>query len=291
MLSAIVQGILMGSIYGLIALGLTLIFGIMKVINFAHGAFLMLAMYISYYVIVGLNLHPYVSLIIVVPVMFLFGYIVNKFLIQYVLKKEADTREPIGALLLTAALAIILENGGLGLFGTDYKTVITGFSSESIEVGSIIITLPKLYAFILCFIVTILFYIFLHKTEIGRKVRAVGQDRNAAKLMGINVEKTFNIAFGVGTALLGTAAVAIVPFYNLHPTIGTTFGTMAFVTVVLGGLGSIPGAIIAGLLIGIVESVSSLFVPYTLSPMIVFYGFLIFLFIKPSGLFGSPHDW
>lgn len=291
MLSAFVQGILMGSIYGLIALGLTLIFGIMRVINFAHGAFLMVAMYATYYTVTALNIHPYLSLIVVVPVMFLFGYIVNKFLIQTVLKKEADVREPIGVLLFTAALSIIFENGGLGLFGTDYKTLITDFSEKSIELGSVIITLPKLYAFILSIIVTVIFYIFLNKTEIGRKIRAVGQDRNAAKLMGINVEKTFNIAFGIGIALLGTAAVAIVPFYNLHPTIGTTFGTMAFITVVLGGLGSIPGAIIAGLLIGIVESVSSVFVPYTLSPMVVYFGFLIFLFIKPSGLFGSPHDW
>lgn len=291
MLSAIVQGILMGSIYGLIALGLTLIFGIMKVINFAHGAFLMLAMYVTYYTIIASNIHPYLTLIVVVPVMFFFGYFVNKFLIQTVLKKEEDVREPIGVLLFTAALGIIFENAGLGIFGTDYKTVITDFSEKTFDLGPIIITLPKLYGFILSMIVTVLFYIVIHKTEIGRQIRAVGQDRNAAKLMGINVEKIFNIAFGIGIALLGTAAVAIVPFYNLHPTIGTTFGAMAFITVVLGGLGSITGAVIAGLLIGIVESVSSLFVPYTLSPMIVYFGFLIFLFIKPSGLFGSPHEW
>lgn len=291
MLSALIQGILMGSIYGLIALGLTLIFGIMKVINFAHGAFLMFAMYIGFYSVTKLGLNPYVALVIVVPFMFAFGYFVNHMLVQPVLKKESDTREPIGALLLTAALAIVLENGSLGLFGGDYKTVSTAFGEKSVEMGDVIVSLPKLYAFLLCAVVTTVFYFFLHKTEIGRKIRAVGQDRNAAKLMGIHVERTFDIAFGVGMALLGTAAVALIPFYNIHPTIGSTFGTMAFITVVLGGLGSIPGAIIAGLLIGVVESVSSLFVPSTLSPMIVMYGFLIFLFFKPSGLFGSPHDW
>lgn len=290
MIAAIVQGILMGSIYGLIALGLTLIFGIMKVINFAHGAFLMIAMFIGYYAVTLLGIHPYLSFIVVLPIMFIFGYVVNQFLIQPVLKKEADVREPIGALLLMAAFGIILENGGLALFGTDYKTISTDFASRSIQLGDIIIALPKLYAFLLCTVVTCAFYYFLHKTEIGRKIRAVGQDRNAAKLMGIHVDKTFNIAFGVGSVLLGTAAIALIPFYNIHPTIGQTFGTMAFVTVVLGGLGSIPGAIIGGLLIGVVESVSSLYVPYTLSPMIVLYGFLLFLFFKPSGLFGSPHD-
>lgn len=291
MLSALVQGILMGSVYGLIALGLTLIFGIMRIINFAHGAFLMVAMFLSYFTVTKLGFHPYLTLIIVVPSMFLIGYITNKFLIQPVLKKEENVREPIGALLLTAGLMIVLENGFLSIFGGDYKAIQTSFSQESIVLGSIIITLPKLYAFLLCIVVTAIFYYFLQKTEIGRKIRAVGQDRNAAVLMGINVEKTFNIAFGVGLALLGTAGVAILPFFNLHPSTGEVFGITAFVTVVLGGLGSIPGAIIGGLLIGIVESVSSVFVQYTLSPMIVLYAFLIFLFFRPSGLFGSPHDW
>lgn len=290
MISAIVQGILMGSIYGLIALGLTLIFGIMKIINFGHGAFLMVAMFVGYYTVTILGIHPYLSFLVVLPIMFIFGYAVNQFLIHPVLQKESDVREPIGALLLTAAFGIILENGGLAVFGTDYKTLPTTFANDTLHLGDVIVSMPKLYAFILCAIVTALFYFFLHKTEIGRKIRAVGQDRNAAKLMGINVEKTFNIAFGVGAVLLGTAAIALIPFYNLHPTIGQTFGTMAFVTVVLGGLGSIPGAIIGGLLIGIVESVSALYVPYTITPMIVLYGFLLFLFFKPSGIFGSPHD-
>jgi branched-chain amino acid transport system permease protein len=291
MLSALVQGILMGSVYGLIALGLTLIFGIMRVINFAHGAFLMVAMFLSYYSVTVLGLHPYVTLITVVPGMFFLGYATNKFLIQPVLKKEADVREPIGALLLTAGLMIILENGFLGIVGADYKMVQTDFANKSLQFGSVIVTLPKLYALILSVIVTVLFYLFLQKTEIGRKIRAVGQDRNAARLMGIDVEKTFNIAFGIGLALLGTAGVAILPFYNLHPSIGNVFGITAFVTVVLGGLGSIPGAIVGGLLIGVVESVSTLFVQNTLSPMIVLYAFLLFLFFRPSGLFGSPHDW
>lgn len=291
MLQAVVQGILMGSVYGLIALGLTLIFGIMRVINFGHGTFLMVAMFISYFGITALGLHPYVSLLIVVPLMFGIGYVTNKFLIQPVLNKEADVREPISALLLTAALSIVLENGLLALFGADYRVVHSSFSDQTVSIGSLIIGLPRLYAFILCVVVTFVFYLFMNKTEIGRKIRAVGQDRNAAKLMGINVEKTFSIAFGVGMALLGTAGVALLPFNQLYPAIGGLFGTTAFVTVVLGGLGSIPGAIIGGILIGVVESVSSLFVSYTLSPMIVLYGFLIFLFFRPSGLFGSPHDW
>ena len=137
---------------------------------------------------------------------------------------------------------------------------------------------------------TLLFYLFLQKSDLGRNIRAVGQDRNAARLMGINVEQTFSIAFGIGLAILGTAGVALLPFYNIHPTMGSIFGVKAFVTVLLGGLGSIPGAIIGGLLIGIVESVSTAFVQSTLAPMVVLYAFLVFLFFRPAGLFGSRHD-
>lgn len=291
MLASIVEGILMGSVYGLIALGLTLIFGIMRVINFAHGALLMVSMYLAYFSVNVLGLNPYVALIIVIPGMFIIGYLMNTFLLQPVLKKEADVREPVSALLLTAGLAVVLENTFLAVIGSDYKVIHTSFGSKSFQLGSVIITMPRLYAFILALVVTVLFYVFLQKTELGRQIRAVGQDRNAARLMGINVERTFSIAFGVGLAILGAAGVALLPFYTLHPSIGGIFGIKAFVIVVLGGLGSIPGAIIGGLLIGVVGSVSTQFVQNTLSPMIVLYAFLIFLFFRPSGLFGSPHEF
>lgn len=291
MLASIVEGILMGSVYGLIALGLTLIFGIMRVINFAHGALLMVSMYLAYFSVNVLGLNPYVALIIVIPGMFIIGYLMNTFLLQPVLKKEADVREPVSALLLTAGLAVVLENTFLAVIGSDYKVIHTSFGSKSFQLGSVIITMPRLYAFILALVVTVSFYVFLQKTELGRQIRAVGQDRNAARLMGINVERTFSIAFGVGLAILGAAGVALLPFYTLHPSIGGIFGIKAFVIVVLGGLGSIPGAIIGGLLIGVVGSVSTQFVQNTLSPMIVLYAFLIFLFFRPSGLFGSPHEF
>ncbi|MEX2460559.1 MAG: branched-chain amino acid ABC transporter permease [Paenibacillaceae bacterium] len=291
MSQALIHGILMGSVYGLIALGLTLIFGIMKVINFGHGSFLMVAMFLSYFGVTSLGLHPYVSLIIVVPAMFLIGYGVNKFLVQPVLNKEAEVREPVGALLLTAAISIMLDNGFLATVGGDYRTIRTSFSDATVSFLGVNEGLARIYAFVLCIIVTVIFYVIMNKTEIGRQIRAVGQDRNAAKLMGINVGKTFNIAFGMGMALLGTAGVALLPFNQLYPTIGGLFGTTAFITVVLGGLGSVPGALIGGLLIGIVESVATVYVAQTLAPAFVLFGFLVFLTIRPSGLFGSPHDW
>ncbi len=290
MLSLLVQGILIGSIYGLIALGLTLIFGIMRVINFAHGTLLMVSMFISLMCVTKLGLSPYLTLVVVVPAMFAIGYLLNWGLIQRVLDKESDVREPIGALVLTFGLSVLIENVFLAIFGPNYHSIKAPFASETLELGSVIIPLPKLYAFCLAAVVTVLFYIFLQKSELGRVIRAVGQSRNTAQLMGVNVARVFNISFGIGLAVLGTAGVALVPFYNVHPSIGSIFGIKAFLTVLLGGLGSIPGAIVGGLLIGIVESVCTLYVPSTLSSVVVLYAFLIFLFVRPAGLFGSRHD-
>ncbi len=290
MLSLLVQGILIGAIYGLIALGLTLIFGIMRVINFAHGTLLMVAMFISFMAVTQLGLNPYLSLIVVVPSMFVIGYLINWGLIQKVLNKESDVREPIGALVLTFGLSVLIENIFLAIFGPNYHSIKTDFATQTLEFGSVIVALPKLYAFILAVTVAAIFYVFLHKSELGRIIRAIGQSRNTALLMGVNVPHVFNIAFGIGLAVLGTAAVALIPFYNVHPSIGNIFGIKAFLTVLLGGLGSIPGALLGGLLIGIVESVCTLWVPSTLSSVVVLYAFLVFLFIRPSGLFGSRHD-
>jgi branched-chain amino acid transport system permease protein len=286
----LVQGILMGSIYGLIALGLTLVFGIMRIINFAHGTMLMVALFLGYLCVIALGFNPYVTLIIVVPCMFVMGYLTNRFLVQPVLLKEADVREPIGAMVLTFGFGVIIENTFLVIFGPNYHSIHASIAEKTLQLGPVVVIMPKLYAFLLVVVVTCLFYLLLQKSELGRKIRAVGQDRNAARLIGINVEQTFSIAFGIGLAILGTAGVALLPFYNIHPSIGNLFGIKAFVTVMLGGLGSIPGAIIGGLLIGIVESTSTLYVQSTLAPMVVLYSFLIFLFFRPAGLFGSRHD-
>jgi branched-chain amino acid transport system permease protein len=222
--------------------------------------------------------------------MFAIGYLINLGLIQRVLNKESDVREPIGALVLTFGLSVLLENVFLAVFGPNYHSIEASFANETVALGSVIIPMPKLYAFLLASIVTVIFYLFLQKSELGRVIRAVGQNRNTALLMGVNVPRVFNLSFGIGLAVLGTAGVALVPFYNIHPSIGNIFGIKAFVTVLLGGLGSIPGAIIGGLLIGIVESVCTLYVRSTLSSVVVLYAFLIFLFIRPEGLFGSRHD-
>ena len=290
-LSVIVNGISMGAIYGLIALGLTLIFGIMKIINFAHGALLMLSMMLSYWAWKFTGINPYLLIVIIAPLMFIVGYVTERFFIKPVLDAQKDVREPIAVLLLTAALAIVLENLSLMVFGGDYVMAKTTVTDATLVFGGVTLSAARFYALLIAVVVSGGFYLFLQYTELGRKLRSCGQDRNTASLMGINVPNTYAIAFGIGTALLAVAAITLLPFYYVHPTVGGVFMTKAFIVVVLGGLGSVPGALLGGIIIGLIESIGAQYMTATLTTVIVYAIFLLILFIKPSGLFGSRLEW
>jgi len=281
----------MGAIYGLIALGLTLIFGIMKIINFAQGALLMLSMMISYWLWAATGLSPYILIFIVGPIMFGVGYLCERFMIKPVLDAQKDVREPVSVLLLTAALAIVLENLALMVFGADYVMAKTSFSDMTLALGPVTVSAARFYGLIIAVVVSGLFYLFLQYTQIGRNLRATGQDRNAASLMGIDITKTYAVAFGIGTALLAVAALVLIPFYYVHPSVGQVFMTKAFIVVVLGGLGSVPGALLGGIIIGLIESIAAQYMTATLTVMLVYGVFLLVLFVKPTGIFGSPYDW
>jgi len=286
-----INGILMGSIYGLIALGLTLIFGIMKVINFAHGSFLMVGMFATYWMCTLTGLDPYVSLLIVVPFCFCLGYLVQNFLIKPVFKKEIKVREPIGVLLLTSGLWMFMDNTTLAIFGASYRTVKTPYAQVSYQLGDILLSAPQLYAFIGTIIATFCMYVFLRRTSLGKAIRATGQDRNTAELMGVNTYRIYNIAFGVGIALTGLAGGLLTPFFYIYPTVGFSFDIKAFIIVVLGGLGSIPGAILGGIIIGLIESVAAQFMTSTLTIVLAYVVFLLVLLFKPEGLFGFKGEW
>ena len=212
-----INGILMGSIYGLTALGLTIIFGVLKVINFAHGSLLMVGMYVAYWSIQLTGLHPYIALIIVVPVMFLFGYYLQDIVIKPIFKAEKDVREPITVIIVTTGIWYILDNLTLLIFGPQYRTISDNpLRGGMLEVGDMLISVPKLWGFVAAILTALIIYIFFQKTRIGRAIRATSLDREAASLMGINQYKVYNIAFGIGTAVAGVAAVTLVPFYNVR---------------------------------------------------------------------------
>lgn len=287
-----INGILMGSIYGLAALGLTLIFGVLKVINFAHGSLLMVSMYVAYWVITLSGLHPYVALILVVPIMFVFGYFLQDIVIKPIFKAEKNVREPITVIIVTTGIWYILDNLTLLIFGPQYRNLeVNPLRGKMLEIGDMMISVPKLWGFGAAVLTTLAVHLFLQKTSTGRAIRATSLDREAASLMGINAYKIYNLAFGIGTATAGVAAVTLVPFYNVFPTVGVLFDIKCFIIVVLGGLGSIGGALLGGIIIGLIESVAPQFMAATWTEAIVYALFLLVLFVKPSGLFGVKNDW
>jgi len=287
-----INGILMGSIYGLTALGLTIIFGVLKVINFAHGSLLMVGMYVTLWVVSFSGLHPYLALIVVVPVMYLFGYYLQNVIIKPIFKAEKDVREPITVIVVTTGIWYILDNLTLLIFGPQYRNLPDNpLKGKMLEIGDMMISVPKLWGFIAAVSTAAAVYWYFQKTRTGRAIRATSLDREAASLMGINQYKIYNVAFGIGTASAGIAAVTLVPFYNIFPTVGVLFDIKGFIIVVLGGLGSMGGAILGGIIIGMIESIAPQFMTATWTEAIVYGLFLVVLFVKPSGLFGVKYDW
>ncbi|MFV0436078.1 MAG: branched-chain amino acid ABC transporter permease [Desulfopila sp.] len=292
MLEDTINGILMGSIYGLTAMGLTVIFGVLKVINFAHGSLLMVAMYVTYWAVTLTGIHPYLALIVVVPIMFLFGYVLQALVIKPIFIAEKNVREPITVIIVTTGIWYILDNLTLLIFGPQYRALADNpLRGKMIELGDMLISTPKVYGFITAMLTGAVIHWFFQKTDLGRAIRATSMDREAASLMGINQYKMYNIAFGIGAATVGVAAVTLVPFNNVFPTVGVLFDIKGFIIVVLGGLGSLGGALLGGIIVGIIESVGPEFMTATWTEAIVYGLFLIVLFVKPSGLFGEKADW
>ena len=287
-----INGILIGSIYGLTAMGLTVIFGVLKVINFAHGSLLMVGMYAAYWAVTLTGIHPYLALIIVAPVMYLFGYYLQDIIIKPIFKAEKDVREPITVIIVTTGVWYILDNLSLLIFGPQYRALQDNpLRGKMMEFGGMMLSVPKLWGFVTAIVTTAAAYWFFRKTRMGRAIRATSLDREAASLMGINQYRIYNVAFGIGTAIAGIAGVTLVPFNNVFPSIGVLFDIKGFIIVVLGGLGSIGGALLGGIIVGVIESVGPQFMAATWTEAIVYGLFLVVLFVKPSGLFGVKYDW
>ncbi len=287
-----INGILIGSIYGLTAMGLTVIFGVLKVINFAHGSLLMVGMYAAYWAVTLTGIHPYLALIIVAPVMYLFGYYLQDIIIKPIFKSEKDVREPITVIIVTTGVWYILDNLSLLIFGPQYRALQDNpLRGKMMEFGGMMLSVPKLWGCVTAVVTAAAVYWFFQKTRMGRAIRATSLDREAASLMGINQYRIYNVAFGIGTAIAGIAGVTLVPFNNVFPSIGVLFDIKGFIIVVLGGLGSIGGALLGGIIVGVIESVGPQFMAATWTEAIVYALFLVVLFVKPSGLFGVKYDW
>ncbi|HHU17330.1 MAG TPA: branched-chain amino acid ABC transporter permease [Clostridiales bacterium] len=279
LMQVLISGLMLGGIYAMVSMGLTMIFGVVRVINFAHGEFLMIAMYLVYWLNVLLGMDPYVSILITVPVFFVFGVFVQRILIQPIQESPATIK-----IFSTLGLGLVLSNLALMLWDADYRSVKVSYSTAVINISELSISVPRLIAFIFALLVAVFMYSFLTKTDLGKQIRAVSQNRQAALLMGINVRKIYMIAFGIGSALVGLAASLLMPMYFVYPSIGLLFGLIAFVVVVLGGLGNMYGAFLGGLIIGLVEAIAGAYIDPALKEVFYFIIFILILLLKPSGL-------
>jgi len=281
-LQLLVQGILMGGIYGLIAMGLSLIFGVMGVINFAHGQIMVMAMYVSYWIFVLLGIDPYLSLIVVAAVIFVLGYFIQASVVNRIL----DYPEAMQVLPLVS-MGLVLENIALLFWGPDHRSPQTALSLYTYWIGPIMIDISRLIAFVLAIIITALIFILLKKSNIGKRIRAASDNRTGAILVGINVDRINNISFALGAATTGAAGVLLLPLMPLSPHIGHDFTLTAFIVVILGGMGNLIGALVGGLILGVAESLSTLFLPATLKQVVSFSLLVIIMLFRPQGLFGG----
>lgn len=276
-----ISGVLMGGIYSFIALGLTLIFGVMKVINFAHGALLMLAMYASFWLLTLFGIDPYLSVLVTIPVFFGIGWLIQRFLIEPVLDAPHLIQ-----IVVTLGLTMFLENIALFLWSPDYRSVQVSYQEANILLGDVSVSFTRLMSFILAIAGTGALYLFLKRTNIGKAIRATADDKEAAILMGINQKKVYYIAFGIGAACVGMAGSFITPVFFVDPYIGGVFVLMAFVVVIMGGIGSFLGALVCGLIVGVTESFGAIFMPGSMKRVLPFALLIIIMLFKPTGLFG-----
>jgi len=286
LLSALLNGLTTGAVYALIALGLTLIYGVLHIINFAHGASLMMALYGVYALKEPWGIDPYVALPLMVPAMFVLGYAMQRVVIN-----RASHGKDENILLVTLGLSIVMENMALLFFKSDTRTIDTAYTLTTVAIGpesaQVMVSLPKLVAFAGALVVSALLIVILQRTDLGRAIRAVAKEKQGARLMGIDVEHVYAMCFGLGLACLGAAACFLLPAYYVNPQVGNGFVLVAFTVVVLGGMGSFAGALLGGLLIGVVESFGGLFLGESLGQVGIFVIFIGVLLLRPEGLFGA----
>lgn len=285
-LQALIDGLLIGGVYATMAVGLSLAFGVMRIVNWCQGEILMVSMYIAYFVFTYLGLDPYLIVFLTAAIMFAAGWLMQNAIFSNLLART-DEREPISVLLFTAGLGMVLSNAALVLIGSNPLSEVTRYTGQMLEIGPMLVSVPKLISFVFALALTIGLYVLLQRSEIGRAIRATSQNRSVATLMGINQKKIYNLSFGLSLAMVGASGALLIPYYPVSTTVGNTFSFKTFVIVVLGGMGSVPGALLGGLLVGIIEKVIGQLWSDTYAQVLVFVVFIGVLLFKPNGLMGE----
>jgi branched-chain amino acid transport system permease protein len=279
-LQVVVSGLLVGGLYALVALGLSLVFGVMRVINIAHGTFLMLGAYVTYWLFAILGMNPFLSIVISVPVLFVVGAVIQRLFVFRVVNAPE-----LSSLLLTFGISILLANLAMLAFTSDYRSV--EYLTGSFLVGNIAISKPRSAAFLLALAITGLAFLFLRSTRIGKAVRATSQNREVAEVCGINVRRIDLITFGLGAGLAGAGGSLVSVMFAVYPEMGQVYVFKSFLVIVLGGAGNYPGAFFGGLLLGVIEGLSSLFLTAQLTEVVSYVLLVALLLLRPQGLLGG----
>lgn len=279
---AILNGLLTGAVYALIALGLTLIYGVLHIINFAHGALLTAALFAAFFAHRLLGLDPYLAILALGPLFFLVGYGLQRFVIG-----PAAHGEDRNILLVTLGLAVVIENLLLCAFRADTRTLDLAYGFDVLDLGIAFLSLPRVIAFAVVLVVAAALWLILAMTDTGKAMRAVAREKLGAELSGIDVAHIYAVTFGLGTACLAIAACLLIPSYYVNPHVGNGFVLLAFTIVVLGGMGSVTGSLVGGLFVGVVESLCGLYLGESLGQIGIFVMFILVLLLRPSGLFGQ----
>ena len=280
----LINGISLGSIYAIIALGYTMVYGIAKMLNFAHGDVIMIGCYVVFMTMSGMNMNPLLSVILAVVVCTVLGVIIEK-----VAYKPLRKASPLAVLITAIGVSYLLQNIALLIFGADTKSFSSVVPLQNIKIGGITITGVTVVAVLACIVIMIGLMIFIKKTKAGQAMLAVSEDKDAAQLMGVNVNGTISLTFAIGSGLAAIAGVLLCSAYpTLTPYTGSMPGIKAFTAAVFGGIGSIPGAFIGGILLGIIEILSKAYISSQLADAIVFAVLIIVLLVKPTGILGKP---
>ncbi len=281
-LNVAVGGVLTGLVYGLMALGLSVIFGVVRVVNFAHGEMMTIAMFIAVLAFAGLHLDPLVLLVPIAAVMFVFGYVLQRGLINPFITRPEHTQ-----FLLLVALAIIIANVLLIVFGPDARSVQTSYAFDSFQVGPLIVDAAKVYAAAAAIVFTAALFAFFRFTLVGTAIRACADNHTGALVVGLDVKRLYALTFGLGAACVGAAGTMMVLLVDATPMLGPSYTLLAFVIVITGGLGSMPGALLGGVLIGVTEALAGLLFTPSAKSMFAFGILVLVLLFRPQGLLGK----
>ncbi len=283
----LVSGILMGGIYGLVAVGLTLIFGVMNIVNFAHGTLMMIGMYLTFWLWRMWGFDPYLAVLVVAPALFVLGAAIEFLLVEPVIEAP-----PHNQLLLTMGISLFLMNAVQVLWSSDFRSVRASYTGVAVYAGELAVSVPRLLAFVAAIVVNSLLFVVLKYTDFGKAIRAASEEREGAALVGINLRRIRMLTFGLGVALVAIGGAVITPFFHVNPDVGEAFTLLAFIVVVLGGLGNAAGALLAGLIVGVTEAVGALILPGSLKQLLIFVVFVLFLAFRPTGILrgGTPAE-